>query len=254
MDPDRMKELTDTMNYRHTLAQHSGRDSRNLFTGFFFDSFRDGKKIEDQDAYVVRVLDNGVVMMILKWGVEGTVYFDDCPQFKGKLNLLDKMRVSVALKEGMHGDASRNKMLYTIMERIPVKRRVSAIVAEEVATSADKDVGGARVAGDGPATTVKVDNVVFGGAGDKRKGTVTKTVKRRRVVIDERQDGGLKKWETVAPQPRMAPAAPAAKPAASPAAAAVPRRKKKRPAAAAAERRPVPPLIIEAEDAESVEL
>eukprot|EP00662_Eupelagonemidae_sp_cell21_P051633 gene51633-1592_t len=74
MNPDIMKELTDNMNYGDRFA--AGRDSRNLFTGFYFDNYRDGKVMDDQDAYVMRTLDNGVVIMILKWGTDGTVYGD----------------------------------------------------------------------------------------------------------------------------------------------------------------------------------
>ena len=124
MDEQVMAELTDNMNFRHTSAQHAGRDSRNLYIGFVFDHFKDGKKeIPVQDAYVVRVMENGVVVMVPRYGVEGTVYFEEFPELQKKgFRQLDKLTVKLTLRPGSHDDVSRNKLLYEIVEHVVVTR------------------------------------------------------------------------------------------------------------------------------------
>ena len=122
MDADAMLELTTTMNSRNTSAQHAGRDSRNLYIGFVFDNFKDGREIPEEDGYVIRILDNGVVVMVPRYGTEGVCFFDECPQFSGKLSQLDKVRVKITLRPGTHGDIARNKLLYEITSVISVSR------------------------------------------------------------------------------------------------------------------------------------
>eukprot|EP01061_Rhynchopus_euleeides_P046657 TRINITY_DN895_c6_g1_i1.p1 TRINITY_DN895_c6_g1~~TRINITY_DN895_c6_g1_i1.p1 ORF type:complete len:1075 (+),score=463.79 TRINITY_DN895_c6_g1_i1:82-3306(+) len=119
-----MQELTENMNYRHTLAQHAGRDSRNLHIGYVFDTYRDtSKKIADEDAYVTRVMDNGVSVMVPRYGTEGTVFFDDSPELQQrKMRQLDKVRVRITLRAGSNDDVSRNKLLYEVIQHVGVSR------------------------------------------------------------------------------------------------------------------------------------
>eukprot|EP01060_Flectonema_neradi_P028465 TRINITY_DN3828_c0_g1_i2.p1 TRINITY_DN3828_c0_g1~~TRINITY_DN3828_c0_g1_i2.p1 ORF type:complete len:1037 (+),score=209.56 TRINITY_DN3828_c0_g1_i2:45-3113(+) len=129
MDADAMLELTTTMNTRNTAAQHAGRDSRNLYIGFVFDNYKDGREIPEEDGYVIRILDNGVVVMVPRYGTEGVCFFDECPQFSGKLSQLDKVRVKITLRPGTHGDIARNKLLYEITSVIGVVRVPEALQA-----------------------------------------------------------------------------------------------------------------------------
>ncbi|KAI9193160.1 uncharacterized protein BJ171DRAFT_431682 [Polychytrium aggregatum] len=68
-DKVKMTELSDVLNYRHRNAQHAGRSSVELFTTLYF---RD-KKV-DEEGYVIRVLKNGFVVLIPRYGIEGIVY------------------------------------------------------------------------------------------------------------------------------------------------------------------------------------
>ena len=57
------------LNYRHRQAQQASRSSVELFTNSFFKN-----KTVVEDAYVIKVLKNGMVVLIPKYGVEGVVY------------------------------------------------------------------------------------------------------------------------------------------------------------------------------------
>jgi exosome complex exonuclease DIS3/RRP44 len=69
LDLAAMSDLTDNLNQRHTLAQHAGRASVALHTLIFF---RDRKAVED--AHIIRVRENGVVVLVPRYGIEGIVY------------------------------------------------------------------------------------------------------------------------------------------------------------------------------------
>ena len=51
------------------MAQHAGRASVGLHTLIFFRG-RD----EEEDAYVIKVRENGVVVLVPRYGIEGIVY------------------------------------------------------------------------------------------------------------------------------------------------------------------------------------
>eukprot|EP01064_Diplonema_japonicum_P028596 TRINITY_DN4418_c0_g1_i1.p1 TRINITY_DN4418_c0_g1~~TRINITY_DN4418_c0_g1_i1.p1 ORF type:complete len:1036 (+),score=260.10 TRINITY_DN4418_c0_g1_i1:55-3108(+) len=123
MDTDFMNDMTSNMNYRHTLAQHASRDSRNLYIGFVFDSYKSGKQIPDQDAYVVRTNETGVTVMVPRYGTEGTCLFEETDfASPSELKQLDKVRVKITLRPGAQDDVARNKLLYQLIERVDVKR------------------------------------------------------------------------------------------------------------------------------------
>ena len=69
LDAKAMGELVDNLNLRHTMAQHAGRASVGLHTLIFFKG-RD----EEEDAYVIKVRENGVVVLVPRYGIEGIVY------------------------------------------------------------------------------------------------------------------------------------------------------------------------------------
>ena len=69
LDPDGMGEVVDNMNTRHTMAQYAGRASVGLHTLIYFR----GKEVREA-AYVIKVRENGVVVLVPRYGIEGIVY------------------------------------------------------------------------------------------------------------------------------------------------------------------------------------
>ena len=69
LDTSAATELIDNLNQRHTLAQHAGRASVALHTLIFFRA-----KATEEDAYVIKVRENGVVVLVPRYGIEGIVY------------------------------------------------------------------------------------------------------------------------------------------------------------------------------------
>jgi exosome complex exonuclease DIS3/RRP44 len=68
---DLMTDVVDNMNLRHINAQHAGRSSVELHTRTFF---RNNPK--KADARVVKLLANGLIVFVPKYGIEGAVYFE----------------------------------------------------------------------------------------------------------------------------------------------------------------------------------
>ena len=111
LDAAALSELTDNLNTRHTAAQHAGRASVALHTLIFFRN-----RTEHEDAYVIKVRENGVVVLVPRYGIEGVVYVcgrDEKSPFSYDekldrlvapgvtLSTFDKVRVKIAV------DASR---------------------------------------------------------------------------------------------------------------------------------------------------
>lgn len=71
-EKDRMEEIVDNMNDRHTNAARAGRSSAQLHTLVFF---REKELVAD--ARVIRVQANGVIVLVPKFGIEGPVYFQE---------------------------------------------------------------------------------------------------------------------------------------------------------------------------------
>ena len=59
----------DNLNLRHTMAQHAGRASVGLHTLIFFR----GREAEEE-AFIIKVRENGVVVLVPRYGIEGIVY------------------------------------------------------------------------------------------------------------------------------------------------------------------------------------
>ena len=68
-DRAKISEICDNINFRHHMAQQASRSSVELYTNLFFKG-----KIVVEDGYVIRVLKNGVGVLIPKFGIEGFVY------------------------------------------------------------------------------------------------------------------------------------------------------------------------------------
>ncbi|ORX46323.1 RNB-domain-containing protein [Hesseltinella vesiculosa] len=68
-DMAKMKDQCDVLNHRHRMAQMAGRSSVELYTNLFFRG-----KTEVEMGRVIRVLKNGFVVLVPKFGIEGIVY------------------------------------------------------------------------------------------------------------------------------------------------------------------------------------
>jgi len=116
-------ELTDNLNQRHTLAQHAGRASVALHTLIFFRN-----KGAEEAAYIIKVRENGVVVLVPRYGIEGIVYaaargernpftYDsktDALIAPGcTLRTFDKVRVKISVDTSR---AHRPKLLLDILE------------------------------------------------------------------------------------------------------------------------------------------
>ena len=60
-DKVKVSEMTDILNYRHRMAQQASRSSVELYTHLFFKG-----KVLVEEAYVIRVLKNGIVVLVPK--------------------------------------------------------------------------------------------------------------------------------------------------------------------------------------------
>ncbi|KAG1223994.1 hypothetical protein G6F35_004307 [Rhizopus arrhizus] len=69
IDTNNMKELCDNLNFRNRMAQQAGRSSVELFTSMFFRN-----KVEIEEGRILRVLKNGIIVLVPKYGLESIVY------------------------------------------------------------------------------------------------------------------------------------------------------------------------------------
>lgn len=72
LDAANMGEITDNINHRHTMAQYAGRASVAFHTLVYFR----GRDVEEA-AYIIKVRDNGVVVLVPRYGIEGIVFVAD---------------------------------------------------------------------------------------------------------------------------------------------------------------------------------
>lgn len=106
---EKMNNVAEMINYRHEQAQKAGRDSQNLFTGFYLRNFADGN-IPNEDGYVVRVSDTHVFIMVPKYGQEGKVPRERMLRIP---QLLDKVDVRIVMKR--RGDALRTTLEFEVV-------------------------------------------------------------------------------------------------------------------------------------------
>ena len=149
----KMKEVVQNINYRHEMAQRAGRDSQNLFTGFFMRTFPDGN-IPDTEGYVIRVTEAALTVMVPKYGQEGKVTVDaneldsagsgglvttenvvpgairlsddaapPTTVAAGRFELLQKVHTRIRLASEGHGDACAVKLNFSILGAVKASRR-----------------------------------------------------------------------------------------------------------------------------------
>uniref|UniRef100_S4RPB2 DIS3 exosome endoribonuclease and 3'-5' exoribonuclease n=2 Tax=Petromyzon marinus TaxID=7757 RepID=S4RPB2_PETMA len=68
----KQQQLCNNLNYRHKMAQYAQRSSVAFHTQLFFKS----KGVVSEEGFVLFVRKNAVVVLIPKYGLEGTVFFD----------------------------------------------------------------------------------------------------------------------------------------------------------------------------------
>jgi exosome complex exonuclease DIS3/RRP44 len=107
-DSKRMNELADVINERHHCAQFAARSSTALHTVLLF---------KDRDALVeaarvVRVLGNGLVVLVPRYGVEGVVHIDEA-----HVPVLDEVSQVLSTSDGK---------AYSILQTVNVRIRVDS--------------------------------------------------------------------------------------------------------------------------------
>lgn len=109
MDSEKMETIAENINYRHAQAQRAGRDSQNLYTGFYLRNF-ENKRIPDEDGYVIRHTDTHIAVLVPKYGQESLIPKEVLRTVPG---LLDKVRVRLDLVKP-YGDVLRTKLVYSL--------------------------------------------------------------------------------------------------------------------------------------------
>ncbi|EPY18517.1 exosome complex exonuclease DIS3/RRP44 [Strigomonas culicis] len=110
MDTAKMEAVSDNINYRHEQAQRAGRDSQNLFTGFYLRGrSADGGSIPDESGYVVRLSETHIFVLVPKYGQESKIAKEDLQVVP---DLLQQVTVQIEFKRS--GDVMRTKLVFTL--------------------------------------------------------------------------------------------------------------------------------------------
>uniref|UniRef100_A0A671TQ79 DIS3 homolog, exosome endoribonuclease and 3'-5' exoribonuclease n=1 Tax=Sparus aurata TaxID=8175 RepID=A0A671TQ79_SPAAU len=72
MDKHKQSALSNNLNYRHKMSQYAQRASVAFHTQLFFKS----RGILNEEGFVLFVRKNAIIVLIPKFGLEGTVFFD----------------------------------------------------------------------------------------------------------------------------------------------------------------------------------
>uniref|UniRef100_A0A8B9S3R8 Exosome complex exonuclease RRP44 n=1 Tax=Apteryx owenii TaxID=8824 RepID=A0A8B9S3R8_APTOW len=81
-DKHKLADLCKNLNYRHKMAQYAQRASVAFHTQLFFKT----KGEVNEDAYILFVRKNAIVVLIPKYGLEGTVFFEEKDKTKPRLD------------------------------------------------------------------------------------------------------------------------------------------------------------------------
>ncbi|KAG7467108.1 hypothetical protein MATL_G00149770 [Megalops atlanticus] len=73
MDKHKQSALCNNLNYRHKMAQYAQRASVAFHTQLFFKN----RGILNEDGYILFVRKNAIIILIPKFGLEGTVFFEN---------------------------------------------------------------------------------------------------------------------------------------------------------------------------------
>nr|CCC53322.1 putative rrp44p homologue [Trypanosoma vivax Y486] len=110
----KMEALAANINYRHEQAQRAGRqragrDSQNLFTGFYLRNFA-GKSIPPEDGYVIKISETHVFVQVPKYGQEGKIAKE---QLLRVPDLLDRVQVGIEVRQ--QGDVLRTTLSFSLI-------------------------------------------------------------------------------------------------------------------------------------------
>ncbi|NIG58231.1 exosome complex exonuclease RRP44 isoform X2 [Pontoporia blainvillei] len=86
-DKHKLADLCKNLNFRHKMAQYAQRASVAFHTQLFFKS----KGIVSEEAYILFVRKNALVVLIPKYGLEGTVFFEEKDKPKPRLTYDDEI-------------------------------------------------------------------------------------------------------------------------------------------------------------------
>uniref|UniRef100_A0A8D2L347 Exosome complex exonuclease RRP44 n=1 Tax=Varanus komodoensis TaxID=61221 RepID=A0A8D2L347_VARKO len=86
-DKHKLADLCKNLNYRHKMAQYAQRASVAFHTQLFFKS----KGVVNEEAYILFVRKNAIVVLIPKYGLEGTVFFEEKDKPKPTLVFNDEI-------------------------------------------------------------------------------------------------------------------------------------------------------------------
>ncbi|XP_028913329.1 exosome complex exonuclease RRP44 isoform X2 [Ornithorhynchus anatinus] len=86
-DKHKLADLCKNLNFRHKMAQYAQRASVAFHTQLFFKN----KGIVNEEAYILFVRKNAIVVLIPKYGLEGTVFFEEKDKPKPKLTYNDEV-------------------------------------------------------------------------------------------------------------------------------------------------------------------
>lgn len=104
-DSQRMNQFAEVINQRHRCAQYASRASTVLHTVLLFKS-----KVLEEPARIIRILGNGLVVLVPRYGVEGVVHIDE-----DQTPTVDDSSQVLTL-----GDGTSFKVLGTVIVRIRV--------------------------------------------------------------------------------------------------------------------------------------
>ncbi|XP_045555508.1 exosome complex exonuclease RRP44 [Salmo salar] len=109
MDKHKQSALCNNLNYRHKMAQYAQRASVAFHTQLFFKS----RGILNEEGFILFVRKNAIIVLIPKFGLEGTVFFENKDKPSPKLifneeapsltveghsfNMFDKVKVTISL-------------------------------------------------------------------------------------------------------------------------------------------------------------
>ncbi|KAM6446176.1 exosome complex exonuclease RRP44 [Liasis olivaceus] len=86
-DKHKLADLCKNLNYRHKMAQYAQRASVAFHTQLFFKN----KGAVNEEAYILFVRKNAIVVLIPKYGLEGTVFFEEKAKPKAGLVYNDEI-------------------------------------------------------------------------------------------------------------------------------------------------------------------
>ncbi|KAH9599826.1 Dis3-like cold-shock domain 2 [Trypanosoma melophagium] len=125
MDTAKMEALAANINYRHEQAQRAGRDSQNLFTGFYIRNFAN-QAIPPEDGYVVKLSETHVFVLVPKYGQEGKIPKEQLVRVP---NLLDKVQVGIEIQQ--RGDVLRTTLTFSLIGLMKEGGDVESTVSPE---------------------------------------------------------------------------------------------------------------------------